>query len=82
MGYHVSQISKGQYGEMSKIVEELEELIDAENQKNVILQINEICDLIGAIDGYLSTKFPSISLDDCIKMMRATQSAFQSGERK
>lgn len=81
-GYHVTDIKKGVLGSSSKIQEELDELIDAESQKNKILALNELSDIIGAIDAYLSQNFSEISLDDLIKMSNATKSAFSSGVRK
>lgn len=81
-GYHVTNIKKGVLGSSSKIQEELDELIDAENQKNKILALNELSDIIGAIDAYLSQNFSEISLNDLIKMSNSTKSAFSSGDRK
>lgn len=81
-GYHVTDIKKGVLGSSSKIQEELDELIDAESQKNKILALNELSDIIGAIDAYLSQNFSEISLNDLIKMSNATKSAFSSGVRK
>lgn len=81
-GYHVTDIKKGVLGSSSKIQEELDELIDAELQKNKILALNELSDIIGAIDAYLSQNFSEISLNDLIKMSNATKSAFSQGVRK
>lgn len=81
-GYHVTDIKKGVLGSSSKIQEELDELIDAESQKNKILALNELSDIIGAIDAYLSQNFSEISLKDLIKMSNATKSVFSSGVRK
>jgi hypothetical protein len=60
---------------------EFEELQDGIEQDNKILQICELCDLVGAIEAYASTKF-NLSLDDLIKMMKLTRSAFLDGSRK
>jgi hypothetical protein len=80
MGYHLRPIKKGVYGEFSKIQEEIEELQDAHEQDNRILEIVEITDLLGAIDGYLIKN--NLTLDDAVQMMRLTQKAFEEGDRK
>jgi phosphoribosyl-ATP pyrophosphohydrolase len=80
MGYHLKKIDKGVYGEFSKIKEEIEELQDAHKQNNRILEIVEITDLLGAIEGYLLKN--NLTLDDAIAMMRLTKKAFQDGDRK
>lgn len=53
-GYHLEDITKGQFGEKSKIIEELKELRDAMNQGNRIMLLQELSDIIGAIIGYYS----------------------------
>lgn len=80
MGYHVKKIKKGVYGELSKITEEYEELLDAIDQNAKIMEINELCDLIGAIKGYVEHHH-NYSLDDLIKMMSLTEEAFKDGTR-
>lgn len=80
MGYHKIQIPKGELGEFSKISEEYLELFDAVEQDNKILEICELCDLVGAIEAY-ANKF-NLSLDDIIKMKDATANAFNDGTRK
>jgi hypothetical protein len=80
-GYHVSVITRGVLGEISKIREELEELTDAASQNCVIMELVELSDLIGAVDAYLLKHHPSICLDDLIIMSKITKRAFQSGER-
>lgn len=82
MGYHLSEIRRGVYGELSKIVEELDEALDAENQKNSIMVLVELSDIIGAIDGYLLKKYEGkIGLADLIQMSLATSRAFRDGTR-
>ena len=80
MGYHKTQIPKGVLGEFSKISEEYLELFDAVEQDNKILEICELCDLVGAIEAY-ANKF-NLSLNDIIKMKDATANAFNDGTRK
>jgi hypothetical protein len=79
MGYHTKEIPKGALGEFSKIEEEFLELKDAHGQKNDVLQICELCDLLGAMEAY-ARKW-NLSLDDLRKMKDATESAFQEGSR-
>jgi len=79
MGYHISKIPKGVIGEFSKITEEYEELLDAHNQKDTILELCEITDLIGAIEEYL--KNFNITLEDAIKFSNKTKQAFKENKR-
>lgn len=79
--YHVSEIPKGQYGEASKIFEEVAEFKDALAQGSPVLALVELSDLLGAIEGYAIAKY-NIRLDDLIKLMECTKRSFISGERK
>ena len=79
MGYHISEIPKGVIGEFSKITEEYEELLDAHNQKDTILELCEITDLIGAIEEYL--KNFNITLEDAIEFSNKTKQAFKENKR-
>ena len=79
MGYHKIQIPKGVLGEFSKISEEYLELFDAVEQNNKILEICEMCDLVGAIEAY-ANKF-TLTLEDIIKMKDANKHAFEDGTR-
>lgn len=79
MGYHRIQIPKGKLGEFSKISEEYLELFDAVEQDNKILEICEMCDLVGAIEAY-ANKF-NLTLEDIIKMKDANKHAFEDGTR-
>lgn len=83
MGYHQAEIQKGEYGFFSKIEEEFQELKDAHTQSNPVMELVEISDLLGAIQGYLEKKYLNvIKLEDLLKMTAATRSAFESGDRK
>ena len=82
MGYHKSPIERGTYGDASKIIEECMEFKDAVEQKCALLQLIELSDMVGAIEGYLKKHHPSIDLTDLIKMAHLTQSAFEDGHRK
>jgi phosphoribosyl-ATP pyrophosphohydrolase len=78
--YHVQIIEKGEYGQTSKIYEEIQELKDAEEQQNPILMLCEISDVLGAIEGYLH-KHHGMTLEDALKMTALNKKAFTSGYR-
>ncbi len=80
MGYHRKKIEKGKLGDISKIKEEFEELMDAHNQKIEILEICELSDLIGAIEAYV--KKWNLTMGDLVDMKEATKRAFKDGSRK
>lgn len=80
-GYHINDIPRGEYGKSSKLLEEVLELVDSENQHNKIMCLLELSDLVGAIEGYLQCNFKEITLQDLITMAHATQRSFISGER-
>lgn len=48
-GYHIREITKGTYGDFSKVVEEMEELLDAHDQNAKIMVLCELADLYGAM---------------------------------
>lgn len=81
-GYHAKIIAKGEYGELSKIKEEMEEALDAECQKNPVMVLMELSDMIGGIEGYLKKHHPTVTLEHLVTMARTTQRVFESGERK
>lgn len=81
MSYHLKEIKKGKLGESSKILEEVMELIDSEEQNCKIMALNELSDIIGAIEIYLKTNYPYLTMNDLIKMSDITKRAFQSGRR-
>lgn len=80
MGYHKVKIEKGVIGKFSKIKEEFQELEDAYNQKDKILQLCELSDLIGAIELYCSVNF-KITLQDLKDFSDKTMEAFKEGKR-
>lgn len=82
MSYHLTEIEKGVLGTSSKIREEYEELVDAETQGIKIMALVELSDLVGAIEAYLKTNYPGITLVDLAKMSAATSRAFADGSRK
>lgn len=79
MGYHKKEITKGVLGEFSKIKEEFEELEDAVEQKDSILTLCELSDMIGAIEEYL--KRWNMNLDTLKNFSDKTKSAFKEGKR-
>lgn len=79
--YHTKVIPRGEFGEVSKIREELAEVEDAIEQNNPLLILCELADMLGAIEGY-SLKHHNISLMELYKMTELTRRAFESGQRK
>lgn len=82
VGYHIAAIERGEYGESSKILEEVRELQDAESQGARIMILHELSDILGAVHGYLRKHFPDIKFEDLVKMADLTRRAFESGNRK
>lgn len=78
-GYHKSRIPKGVLGELSKIEEEFEELVDAKTQGNKILMMCELADLYGAIEAFAIKQ--GLTMRDIKTMSDATTRAFLTGER-
>lgn len=81
MGYHTKEFVKGEFGEFSKVEEEWEELLDARSQNAKVLELCELSDLYGAIQGYVEQNFPGMNMDDIKQMSDMTQSAFKEGKR-
>lgn len=80
-GYHINDITKGEVGESSKILEEVYEVQDAEQQECKIMVLVELSDLIGAVSLYLEKHHPDTTIDDLITMSRITRRAFANGHR-
>ena len=81
MGYHKNVIPKGVLGEVSKILEEVLELQDAEDQGVRVMALCEASDIVLAVRCYLEKHHPGFTLDDMIKMADRTRSAFEDGTR-
>jgi len=82
-GYHVAEITRGEYGELSKVLEEAEELKDAMEQGQKLMCLIELSDMLGAIEGYLEKHYAGkITMTDLFNMSNATRNAFESGYRK
>jgi hypothetical protein len=79
MSYHLTKIPKGIYGKASKIKEEYLEFEDAIYQDNPLMALQELSDILGAIEAYSAAY--NMSLNDLIKMKEATKRAFESGHR-
>jgi phosphoribosyl-ATP pyrophosphohydrolase len=81
MGYHIADIPRGVYGEVSKVVEEALEARDAKEQGCEVMVIVELADLYGAISGYLQQHHPTITMSDLANMSAVTRRAFTDGTR-
>ena len=81
MGYHRNKISKGKFGEFSKVKEEFQEFEDAVEQNDIILQMCELSDIVGAIEGY-AIQHLGITIENIIKFKDKTKKAFIEGNRK
>lgn len=82
MGWHLRRIDKGILGNASKILEECEEFLDAEDQKLPILVLWELSDVIGAIEAYLKKFHPSIKIEDLIAHAKKNSEMFRTGVRE
>ena len=80
-GYHLRNIPKGVFGELSKIKEEIEEIEDSIDQNSKVMEVMELSDLYGAIQGYLEKYHPDVTMEDLRIMSDITQRAFRSGAR-
>jgi hypothetical protein len=80
-GYHFREIPRGKFGEFSKIEEEWQELLDAREQENSIMELCEISDLVGAIESYVEKRY-NVSMKEILTMKEATGRAFREGNRK
>lgn len=80
MGYHLREIPKGVYGELSKIEEELLELKDAEEQGIKVMAAVEMADIYGALEAYAEKN--GLTMEDLKKMSDVTKKAFKDGSRE
>lgn len=82
-GYHLTEIPRGEYGEISKILEEAAELKDAMEQGQKLMCLIEMSDILGAIEGYLEKYYEGkVTATDLFNMSYVTKRAFESGRRK
>ena len=80
MGYHIRHINKGTLGQVSKLQEELEELVDAEEQGIRIMAMCELADIYGALQA-VADKY-GLTMADLKSMADATARAFKDGSRR
>ena len=64
--YHNVPVTNGTYGEVSKILEEVEEAMDADQRGLKVLVLVELSDMIGATLGYLEKHAPGMTLEDLV----------------
>lgn len=81
-GYHLATIPRGEFGEVSKVIEEALELQDAMMQSCRVMALVEASDLLGALDGMLQKNFPGFNIMDLWAMTKVTQRAFENGHRE
>lgn len=81
-GYHLAEITKQPAGSPDKIREELEEFEDALAQNCKLMALQELSDLVGAIQLYLQAEHSNITLEDLIIMSDITARAFKNGARQ
>lgn len=81
-GYHIQPIPEGIPGELSKLLEEVYEALDAEAQGSRIMLLVELSDLYGAIQLYMEKYFPGMTMQDLRIMSDITRRAFETGHRK
>ncbi|QYC52431.1 hypothetical protein [Salmonella phage SSBI34] len=81
-GYHLVDIEKHAYGTSGKVMEEVQEFMDAEKQGVKLMALQELSDIIGAIKGYLEKNHPTVTMEDLEAMAKVTKRAFESGARK
>lgn len=78
-GYHVTTFDRGTFGEISKVIEEAHEYIDAKEQRCKIMAQLELSDLYGALEAV--AKKEGLTMDDLKIMSDITQRAFRNGHR-
>lgn len=80
MKFHKREIPRGVYGELSKIKEELEEAYDAEEQKQDLMLLIELADIVGAAAG-VSEKY-GMSLDQLVAFAKLRSQVAQEENKK
>ena len=79
-GYHIRDITKGEYGTAAKILEEAAEFADAVEQGVSVMEVVELADLYGAMRQYI--KKHNLTMADLEKMADVTERAFKNGHRR
>ena len=81
-GYHDIPIQKFEVGDIKKLKEELDEVLDANSSDNPIMELVELSDLYGAIKIYLWKKYGNnLNMKDLEKMSDVTVRSFRNGRR-
>ncbi len=80
MKFHKREIPRGVYGELSKIKEELEEAYDAEEQKQDLMLLIELADIVGAAAG-VAAKY-HMSLDQLVAFAKLRSEVAQEENKK
>lgn len=70
MQFHKKKIKKGKYGELSKILEEVEEAIDAQEQGHRFMMLIELSDIVGAVEGVLLKEGFNVTVEELVKFAR------------
>lgn len=82
IGYHLTETPKGIVGDVSKITEEVSELVDAAAQGVKIMELVELSDIYGAMELYLESHHPGTKMADLAAMSFVTRRAFTNGRRR
>lgn len=77
--WHVREIKKGVFGELSKVQEELEEALDAQEQNQPVMLLFELTDIIGAVAGVAAKH--GLSIDDLVAFSKL-RTAVLLGDKK
>jgi hypothetical protein len=80
-GYHITEIPKGPVGTLNKVLEEVCEAIDSQEQGAKVMVYLELSDAIGAIQEYLLEQQTDLTIYDLIAMSDVTRRAFKNGTR-
>jgi phosphoribosyl-ATP pyrophosphohydrolase len=79
--FHKKDIPKGTYGELSKIMEELHEAMDAEEQGQELMLIIELSDMLGAIKGVADRYGVSLEQLDKFATLRSEVAKREESDR-
>ncbi len=80
-GYHIRDIERGVLGDVSKIREEMDELLDAVKQDARVMELVEMSDMLGAMEAFLDKRHTGYTIVDLLKMKDITKRAFVNGRR-
>lgn len=81
MSYHLRPIiPQGIFGQVSKVLEEIDEYVESTEQGNKIMAAVELSDIYGALEAVAATH--GLQMSDLAIMAQATKRAFETGERK